>query len=290
MLKLSRFVFVAVSALISIPAQAHVELGTYQGLTAARIGCSVEIKSIEFENGAPHPLNERVTISYEGTTYRLGHAPVVDTGAGTVRFNHDDLRAVIATETGAKAIILKISHDEKKEGPTELLILEDNYSDATQNQRTSCGELEHVAAPRATSGDAFHAVLGKNLLNKSADPSSAVQYIDCSDMDPMSNDKIIISLRANDVGTLFISNGVDAPEPNNSGVLALHRSDRQDRSAQPATMIAYVAKNTVAGFRVSIPADVMGKRADSFSVSLDAQRDDGSFQHAEDFVCFSRMY
>ena len=289
----TRFVAVSVATaatLISVPAQAHVMLGSYQGFTAARANCSVEIKSISFENGIPHPLNERVTISYEGATYVLGHSPVLDTATGMVRFNHDDLRTVIATETGAKAVVLKLSHDEKKEGPTELLILEDNYGDTTQNTRTSCGELEHVNATRAqtsVSVKAFNA-LNAGAVSKTlaTNPAPTVQYIDCSDTDAMSNDKIIISLRANDVGTLFISSGVEAPEPNNSGVLPLHRSEVQDR----AGFINYTAKNTLAGFRVSIPSNIIGKSADGFYVSLDGQMNDGSFGHGEDFVCFTRMY
>lgn len=267
---ISRFFAVLIALIAAVPASASVQIGSYEGKLANGDACSFEVKSFAFAGGVRHPLNERATIQFQGTEYVLSHSPVVDEAAGTVLFNHDDLRAIIAVPGGATALLLKMDHSEGRDGPSELVLMSHDYRNAANNTRVACTGLTF-----------------KQPAAKKKQASHTVQYIDCSDRDPESFDKVIISLRPDSSsGTLFISSGVHTEEPNNSGVLPLTRSAQQDRSAHTA----YEANNSVARFRVTLPNGILNRYSDSFTMRLEGAMSDGSFTHAEEFVCFSRLY
>jgi|GEM_PF-5779633 len=131
--------------LASLPAFAHLELGTYQGVVLqgsshSGMPCSFEVKGIAFESGVKNPLNERVMIEHENRSLTLQHPPVVNLNSLSASFEHDLLQAVTGTSTGAEAFVLKMNSESHK--PDSFVFIQDDWKNEQRTSQT-CGNLEH---------------------------------------------------------------------------------------------------------------------------------------------------
>ena len=124
---------------VSSAAHAHLAVGTYTGQSPNGFPCGFDVQAVEFE-GSPHPLNERVTISVRGfETLRLSHLPVINQpDRQPVDFERDALTG--AKGVGKKSIgaVLKMSHEEGRDGPVELTLI---MSEAGTTMKMVCGNL-----------------------------------------------------------------------------------------------------------------------------------------------------
>ena len=112
---------------------AHVEMGTYVGKTESGEECSMVAVRSYFESDVPHPLNERVVIQVGQDEFTVGHPAVIDETTPTASFNHDAFHGVKPTSVGARALVVKMSHEEGHEGPTAFHLIEHQWR---ANQRT----------------------------------------------------------------------------------------------------------------------------------------------------------
>lgn len=124
----------AVILLIASPVFAHIQQGEHQGKTDAGETCSLIAGAQSFVNNQAHPLNERIEIKINGETFTVGHPPVVDAAKTVAYFNHDQFQGVLATNTGAKAVIIEMAHTATKEGPESFTLITHNWKtdDATK--------------------------------------------------------------------------------------------------------------------------------------------------------------
>ena len=134
---------VVLSVLISVPALAHVETGKYVGHTPDGKPCEMISDVMSFENGMHHPLTERVNVTMDGATFKLGHPPVIDAASATASFNHDMFQGIVATADGAKALQIDMVHTEQKEGPAGFTYIVNKWK---TGEKTSvvCQEIELV--------------------------------------------------------------------------------------------------------------------------------------------------
>jgi hypothetical protein len=121
---------------VASPCFAHVEIGTYSGLSDAGAPCSVQVLQQSFEGGMHHPLNERVQVQVETEQFTLAHPAVVDAEKSLASFNHDVLQAVVAIQGGARAVILEMDHSPGKDGPSAFHLV-------TSDWRTGTGTTAH---------------------------------------------------------------------------------------------------------------------------------------------------
>ncbi len=128
---------------IATPAFAHVEPGTYKGMTSDGKECSMVAGKQYFENNTPHPLNERIPVTVEGKTMHVGHPPVIDSKEALVFFNHDLFQGVLPTSTGAQAIEIEMVHSAEFEGPRSFTYME-NFWKAKQRQSYKCNDLKWI--------------------------------------------------------------------------------------------------------------------------------------------------
>ncbi|MBX2987854.1 MAG: hypothetical protein KF802_08140 [Bdellovibrionaceae bacterium] len=135
------------SLFLAATAQAHIKLGTYAGTSPTQGACSVRIEEVSFENNVRHPLNERVKARIGNDLFVLQHPPVVNVAQSSVTFTHDLLQGVLATPTGARALIIEMSHEAGKEGPLAFTLIDHQWR---QNARTAlaCQKLVFVAPLR----------------------------------------------------------------------------------------------------------------------------------------------
>jgi hypothetical protein len=124
-------------------ALAHVEVGTYRGTDANGAPCAIDVTAVGFDR-IEHPLNERVSVTIGDARFVLGHPPVVDAAAGVAFFDHDKLQGVLATEVGAKAFVLEMSHAQGHEGPTAFTLIDHDWENAA-GSATRCSGLTFVA-------------------------------------------------------------------------------------------------------------------------------------------------
>lgn len=125
----------------SVSAFAHVEVGEHQGLTADGQVCSLIAGEQTFENNQHHPLNERIEIQVGGDTFKVGHPAVIDAEKGTAFFNHDLFQGVLATSTGAKALVIEMAHTATKEGPASFTLINSNWKTG-ESTKLVCAGLE----------------------------------------------------------------------------------------------------------------------------------------------------
>jgi hypothetical protein len=131
------------TTLLSISAFAHIEPGTWKGVVSADANCFMDVGAQTFENNLPHPLNERIAITVGSTTYSVRHPYSMNTGDGTVSFNHDLFEGVVATSTGAYAIQIKMAHTADFEGPLSLSVMEHNWKTGDK-EVVNCDQLKKV--------------------------------------------------------------------------------------------------------------------------------------------------
>jgi len=118
---------VAAALMIACPAFAHIEKGEHQGTTETAEICSMIAGDASFLNNQAHPLNERIEIQIGADSFTIGHPPVVDAGKSIAYFNHDVFQGVLATNTGAKALVIEMIHTETKEGPANYTLITHNW-------------------------------------------------------------------------------------------------------------------------------------------------------------------
>lgn len=120
----SIFVILFFSALIS---QAHVEPGPHKGKTTDGQACEMLAGKTFFDKNMPHPLNERVELTVNGELFIVQHPPVISVENMTAFFDHDHFQGVLATKTGAKALVVKMEHSDSFEGPSEFHLITHEY-------------------------------------------------------------------------------------------------------------------------------------------------------------------
>jgi hypothetical protein len=129
---------------VSSIAFAHVEPGTYRGMTPEGKECSMSAGATYFENNVRHPLNERIDVSAGGADFKVGHPPIVDAGQSVAFFNHDLFQGVLPTSTGAQALVIEMSHEangERAEGPRSFTLIENHWKSGEKSALV-CGSLK----------------------------------------------------------------------------------------------------------------------------------------------------
>lgn len=130
-------------SLFASTAQAHLDLGKYQGTDLSSRACEFEVKAIRFEGGVRHPLNERVEIQVvDGSTFILGHAPEIDRDHGQVLFDHHHLSGARGVKDGADAAVIWMEHSEHFEGPRVFHFIHHDYKEPRNNVHVECGDLK----------------------------------------------------------------------------------------------------------------------------------------------------
>lgn len=127
-------------SLLPLIAQAHLEPGAYTGVSADKVPCSMTVGEQYFVDNKPHPLNERIRITVNGTEVVVGHPTVFDSAQDLISFNHDLFQGVIPTATGAQALEVVVTHEPGKEGPTSFSWIE-NFWRAGKKTALHCSEL-----------------------------------------------------------------------------------------------------------------------------------------------------
>ena len=120
---------VLAALLTAMPAFAHVEPGTYKGLTADGKECSMIAGKTYFENNAHHPLNERIDITIGEHQFKVGHPPIFSAKDAVISFNHDAFQGLIPTSKGAVAVEIEMVHSEEFEGPRSFIFVENKWKE-----------------------------------------------------------------------------------------------------------------------------------------------------------------
>lgn len=122
----------ALISLFAISASAHVEPGVYNGRTETGAACSMLAEETYFEGGVAHPLNERVKIRVGSDLFVVRHPAAIDSQQATVTFNHDSFEGLVATPQGGRALIVAMSHDAGREGPTGYRLIDHQWRTNTR--------------------------------------------------------------------------------------------------------------------------------------------------------------
>ena len=130
---------------LATQAFAHIEIGTYKGITANNESCSVVFKSITFDNNIKNPLNEKIEIAVGNETYVIGHAVKFNALNNQIDFAHDDLSGHKGTTTGAQFFSVHVNHgnDRRAEGPSSFFKSEHNWKTG-QVTTFTCDHLEFI--------------------------------------------------------------------------------------------------------------------------------------------------
>lgn len=120
-------VLMSVVSFLAISAFAHVEPGVYRGQTASGEVCEITAGLNYFLDNKAHPLNERIEMVYGGEKYIVQHPPVIDELSSTAFFNHDAFHGILATNTGAKALIVHMLHTDSYEGPGSFTAIDHQW-------------------------------------------------------------------------------------------------------------------------------------------------------------------
>ena len=136
-------IMIAAILTMTVPAFAHIEKGEHQGQTETGEVCSLNAGDGTFLNNQAHPLNERIEITIAGDKFTLAHPPVIDAEKGIAYFNHDQFHGVLPTSTGAKAVVVEMSHTEEKEGPSSYTLITHNWK-TNQSTKVVCSNLTFV--------------------------------------------------------------------------------------------------------------------------------------------------
>ena len=134
---MKNFFVLIVSILFFNVAQAHIAPGVHKGETANGQACEMSVGKTYFENNIHHPLNERIEITINGDSFVVYHPPVVSVDEKMAYFNHDQFQGVLATDVGAKAVVIKMEHTATSEGPVEFSLITHEYS-GDQRQILTC--------------------------------------------------------------------------------------------------------------------------------------------------------
>lgn len=133
---------ILLTLLISSSVFAHIKPGLWKGVDTTGQDCFMQVGAQTFVTGMAHPLNERIEVTIDGNNFSLQHPPVVSVEKSIVKFNHDLFESVLATKTGAAAVIIKMSHAEGFEGPTEWTTLNHTWSEEKAVTKV-CSQLSY---------------------------------------------------------------------------------------------------------------------------------------------------
>lgn len=103
--------------------------------------CSLNVEKIYFENNTRHPLNERISVEYNGEKFVLQHPPVISASQAQAFFNHDELSGIVPNSTGANALVVEMNQTEGQEGPRQATLIHHNWKSKTQ-QSWICKDLK----------------------------------------------------------------------------------------------------------------------------------------------------
>lgn len=117
-------------------ASATIQTKVYKGEDLEGHACEIDVKSVTFLNQVKHPLNERVEVLLEGTTFVLRHPETVNTTTGAVQFDHDVLQGVLALPTGARSLTIVLNHVQGKTNALRFIATEDNWKTKNQSRFT----------------------------------------------------------------------------------------------------------------------------------------------------------
>lgn len=131
-------------ALVSVTSWAHVEIGTYQGVTRDGKPCAIKANSVTFVDDVKEPLNERVEIQVDALKMSLQHLPQVNPATSEVGFDHDHLTGVLANKANRIAIVLTMDHTEGHDGPSKLELVVYDKANTEQSVTLTCSELKYV--------------------------------------------------------------------------------------------------------------------------------------------------
>ncbi|MBS1960313.1 MAG: hypothetical protein JST80_12625 [Bdellovibrionales bacterium] len=122
-------------------AQAHIAPGLWKGVNDSGAECGFIAGAGYFEPNVSHPLNERIRIQVGQDVYTVQHPPVIVSNPATAFFNHDVFQGVLATSTGARAILISMSHEEGREGPTGFQMIDHAWK-TNIRQSVTCKNLK----------------------------------------------------------------------------------------------------------------------------------------------------
>jgi hypothetical protein len=129
------------SVLFAFNSYAHIDQGVWNGTTKTGAPCFMTVGPQTFEGNMPHPLNERIAIKVGQAQFSVHHPAVIDAKTATASFNHDLFEGVLATQTGAMAVVIEMSHTPEFEGPTKFTGIENNWKTGQKNSY-ECSNLK----------------------------------------------------------------------------------------------------------------------------------------------------
>ncbi len=103
------------------------------------------------------------------------------------------------------------------------------------------------------------------------------QYIQCSNLDEINKDVMVVNLETEQDGTLFISSGMENPEDERL-LLDIKLKEINLGFHQ------YVSVNSNNEAEVTLPSQIINKSSDSFNLELNFN------EYSFKFSCFSRIY
>ncbi len=139
----------AVSMAGATLAQGHVQPGVHAGQTAEGKDCHLVAKPTTFENGQKHPLNERIQMKVspagaQGLEWTVSHPPLLSVEKSEVGFNHDEFRGFLAQSGGAQALLVRMVHEDDREGPDSYVWIAHDWKNKT-SQKVECLGLKFRA-------------------------------------------------------------------------------------------------------------------------------------------------
>ena len=130
-----------ISIFVGVQAVAHIDEGVWEGKSETGVACSMTVGKQTFENNMPHPLNERIEVKVEDDVYSVYHPRIIDSATAKAGFDHDHFHGVLATPTGAKAIVIDMAHTAEFKGPTAFHSINHDYK-SSQRSVLHCTDIK----------------------------------------------------------------------------------------------------------------------------------------------------
>ncbi|MGE3757757.1 MAG: hypothetical protein AB7H97_08375 [Pseudobdellovibrionaceae bacterium] len=137
-----KLITLTASILFATAASAHIEPGVFKGKTETGAECEMTAVKTYFEGQLRHPLTERVELVVDSTTYIVQHPAIIDETQSMASFDHDQFKGVVPNDKGANALVVKMSHEGGKEGPTEYYLIKHIYK-GDNREMLKCSSLTH---------------------------------------------------------------------------------------------------------------------------------------------------
>lgn len=137
---MKNILLLAAAAVLPLSASAHLETGYYDGTDRAGNACTIHVSEVSFAEGLRHPINERVTVEWDGMHFELRHPPRVDFEASEIGFVRSELSD--ARFLGAETVALRMVmiHSEDFHGPGAFQVVRSG-ADGTRN--LMCDQIRH---------------------------------------------------------------------------------------------------------------------------------------------------